>query len=228
VLHGLLRDPRRGVRPDDRRDEQAAGRAVPWDGPAAAQLRGRAYDGLAARKLGIDPAEIRRRNFIPSDKFPYTIPSGNEYDSGNYEAALDKLLEMSHYQQLRAEQAEARAQGRCAGIGVVSTIEPGVFDWGAYSIIGARGTGVPEGATVSIDVWGKIIARVGFAAEGQGQYTLITQLLADYFSVSPEDAGRAAGHAVGAAALWAGRQPPRRRDHGRGAGRGRAGEGQAD
>ena len=142
---------------------------------------------LAARKLDMDPAELRRMNYIPADKFPYTIPSGNEYDSGNYDAALDKLLEMSAYKELRAEQETARAQGRLVGIGVVSTIEPGVFDWGAYSIIGARGTGVPEGATVSIDVWGKIIARVGFAMEGQGQYTLITQLLADYFGGQPGD-----------------------------------------
>jgi carbon-monoxide dehydrogenase large subunit len=142
---------------------------------------------MAARELDLDPAEIRRRNFIPPDKFPYTIPSGNEYDSGNYGAALDKLLEMADYQKLRAEQEAARAQGRCLGIGVVSTIEPGVFDWGAYAIVGARGTGVPEGATVSIDVWGKIIVRVGFPIEGQGQYTLITQLMSDYFGVSPED-----------------------------------------
>ena len=142
---------------------------------------------IAARGLGIDPAEIRRRNFIPPDRFPYTIPSGNEYDSGNYEAALDQVLAMADYPRLRAEQVTARAQGRHLGIGVVSTIEPGVFDWGAYAILGARGTGVPEGVTVSIDVWGKVIARVGFPAEGQGQYTLVSQLLADYFGVTLDD-----------------------------------------
>ena len=142
---------------------------------------------IAARDLGIDPAELRRRNFIPPESFPYTIPSGNEYDSGNYAAALDKVLEMGAYESLRAEQAEARTHGRHLGIGVVSTIEPGVFDWGAYSILGMRGTGVPEGVTVGIDVWGKVIARVGFAAEGQGQYTIVAQLLADYFSVGIED-----------------------------------------
>jgi CO/xanthine dehydrogenase Mo-binding subunit len=142
---------------------------------------------IAAGAMEIDPAEFRRRNLIPSDRFPYTIPSGNEYDSGNYEAALDKVLEMADYRALRAQQEGARSAGRLFGIGVVSTIEPGVFDWGAYSVIGARGTGVPEGATVSIDVWGKITARVGFPAEGQGQYTIIAQLLADYFGVELED-----------------------------------------
>jgi CO/xanthine dehydrogenase Mo-binding subunit len=142
---------------------------------------------IAARELGIDPAEMRRRNFIPPDRFPYTIPSGNEYDSGNYEAALDKVLEMADYQALRREQAEARKRGRHLGIGVASAIEPGVSDWNAYAIVGIPGTGVPEGATVSIDIMGKISVRVGFALEGQGQYTLASQLVADYFAVEMED-----------------------------------------
>jgi carbon-monoxide dehydrogenase large subunit len=142
---------------------------------------------IAARDLAIDPAEMRRHNFIKKDQFPYTIPSGNEYDSGDYEASLNKVLEMASYSDLRAQQADALEQGRHLGIGVVTTIEPGVFDWGAYSVLGQRGTGVPEGATVSIDVWGKITARVGFPAEGQGQYTLVAQLLADYFGVALDD-----------------------------------------
>ncbi len=70
---------------------------------------------IAARGLGLDTAEIRRRNYIRPDQFPYTIPSGNEYDSGNYEAALDKVLEMADYRRLREEQARARAEGRLVG-----------------------------------------------------------------------------------------------------------------
>ncbi len=142
---------------------------------------------IAARGLGMDPAEIRRRNFIPPDRFPYTIPSGNEYDSGNYQAALDKVLAMSDYKKLREEQAEARKQGRLLGIGLVSTIEPGVFDWNAYAIVGMQGIGVPEGVTVSIDMLGKIVIRVGFTSEGQGQYTLAAQVAADYFGVELND-----------------------------------------
>jgi len=142
---------------------------------------------IAARTLSIDPAEIRRRNFIPKDKFPYTIASGNEYDSGNYELALDTVLQMGDYPALRRQQEEARARGRHLGIGLVNTIEPGVFDWNAYAIVGAPQTGVPEGATVGIDILGKIIAKVGFSLEGQGQYTVITQVLADYFGVEMAD-----------------------------------------
>ena len=142
---------------------------------------------IAAQSLGLDPAEIRRRNFIPADRFPYTIPSGQEYDSGNYEATLDKVLEIGDYAKLREEQAEARKQGRLLGIGIVAAIEPGVFDWNAYAIVGVRGIGVPEGITVNIDMRGKIVARVGFALEGQGQYTVIAQVLADYFGMELAD-----------------------------------------
>ena len=142
---------------------------------------------IAADNLGIDPAEIRRKNFIPSDQFPYTIVSGQEYDSGDYEATLDKVLEIGDYQALRREQAEAREQGRYLGIAVVTAIEPGVFDWNAYAVVGVRGIGVPEGATVSIDIRGKVVVRLGFALEGQGQYTVVAQVLADYFGVTPSE-----------------------------------------
>ncbi len=140
---------------------------------------------IAARSLGEDPAEFRRKNFIPADQFPYTIPSGNEYDSGNYGEVLDQVLALSDYPALRAAQVEARAEGRLVGIGVASAIEPGVFDWNAYAIVGMPGTGVPEGATVNIDILGNATVRVGFSLEGQGQYTLISQLVADYFGYEP-------------------------------------------
>jgi CO/xanthine dehydrogenase Mo-binding subunit len=142
---------------------------------------------IAARALGIDTAEFRRMNFIAKDQFPYTIPSGNEYDSGDYEQVLDKVLALAGYPELREQQTAAREQGRYLGIGVASAIEPGVFDWNAYATVGVQGTGVPEGATVSVDILGKISVRVGFALEGQGQYTLVSQLVADYFGVEMDD-----------------------------------------
>ncbi len=141
---------------------------------------------IAAHGLNIDTAEIRRINYIQPDEFPYTIPSGNEYDSGNYEAALDKVMQMADYQKLREEQERAREQGRYLGIGVVSTIEPGVFDWNAYATVGVPGIGVPEGVTLGIDILGQITVRVGFNLQGQGQYTLAAQLVADYFGIEME------------------------------------------
>ncbi|MBK7250990.1 MAG: xanthine dehydrogenase family protein molybdopterin-binding subunit [Gammaproteobacteria bacterium] len=142
---------------------------------------------LAARGLGLDPAEIRRRNYIRPEQFPYIIPSGNEYDSGEYEATLDRTLGIAGYRGIRQEQERARAQGRLIGIGIANTVEPGVFDWNAYAIVGMNAIGIPEGITVSIDAFGRITARVGFTSEGQGQYTLIAQLLADYFGAEMTD-----------------------------------------
>ena len=141
---------------------------------------------IAARALGKDSAEFRRQNYIQPDQFPYTIPSGNEYDSGNYEAVLDKVLAMADYQEMRAEQARAREEGRLVGIGVASTVEPGVFDWNAYSTVGVAGVGVPEGVKVAIDIMGQVTVTVGFSLEGQGQYTLAAQLVGDYFGVEME------------------------------------------
>lgn len=142
---------------------------------------------IAARGLALDPAEIRRRNYIRPEQFPYTIASGNEYDSGEYEAALDKALEISGYREMREQQLRARAEGRLIGIGVANTVEPGVFDWNAYAIVGMQAIGIPEGITVAIDAFGRITARVGFTSEGQGQYTVIAQLLADYFGAEMSD-----------------------------------------
>ncbi|MFZ1293245.1 MAG: xanthine dehydrogenase family protein molybdopterin-binding subunit [Pseudomonadales bacterium] len=142
---------------------------------------------IAARQLAMDPAEIRRRNYIRPQQFPYTIPSGNEYDSGEYEKTLDAVLRRADYPALRRQQAAARQQGRHIGIGIANTVEPGVFDWNAYAIVGMPGIGVAEGITIAIDVFGKITARVGFTSEGQGQYTLVAQLLADYFATDPEE-----------------------------------------
>jgi CO/xanthine dehydrogenase Mo-binding subunit len=137
----------------------------------------------AARQLGKDPAEIRRLNYIRPEQFPYTIPSGNEYDSGNYEAVLDKVLKLADYQALRKSQAAARAEGRLVGISVVNTVEPGVFDWNAYATVGVPGVGVPEGARVSFDILGNITVVVGFNLQGQGQFTVAAQVVADYFGV---------------------------------------------
>ncbi|MDY0066778.1 MAG: xanthine dehydrogenase family protein molybdopterin-binding subunit [Steroidobacteraceae bacterium] len=138
---------------------------------------------MAARKLGMDPAEIRRINYIRPEQFPYTIPSGNEYDSGNYEAVLDKVLKLADYQALRKEQAAARAEGRLVGISVVNTVEPGVFDWNAYATVGVQGVGVPEGARVSFDILGNVTVVVGFNLQGQGQFTIAAQVVADYFGI---------------------------------------------
>lgn len=144
---------------------------------------------IAARGIGMDPAEFRRKNFIPPERFPYKLFTGAIYDSGNYEAALNKLLEMSDYAGLRRYQAEARKQARIVGIGVVTTIEPGgAVHFGMFAPANPLWAHAPfpEGAVVRLDPSGRVSVGVGFAPEGQGQFTFVTQLMADYFCVEPK------------------------------------------
>ncbi len=133
--------------------------------PEAAYYIERAMD-LLADAGDLDPVEVRRKNFIQPDKFPYNTPSGERYDTGEYEKALDKALEVADYTGLRAEQAAARAQGRYLGIGLASYVE--ICGFGPY-----------ESATVRIEPSGAVTIFTGISPHGQGQETTFAQLAAD-------------------------------------------------
>jgi 3-oxo-Delta1-steroid hydratase/dehydrogenase large subunit len=144
----------------------------------------------AAAQLGLDRAELRRRNFVPTDEFPYTLPSGNVYDSGNYTGSLDVLLAGVEYERLKEEQARARADGRLVGMSVVTSLEPGLTTTPMLGLLSPRmfsRTSSPEGVLVRLDAFAKIIAEVGFPWGGQSQHTFVRQFLADYFGVSDTD-----------------------------------------
>ncbi|MBI4300751.1 MAG: xanthine dehydrogenase family protein molybdopterin-binding subunit, partial [Chloroflexi bacterium] len=141
-----------------------------------------------AAALGLDPAEIRRRNFIQPDEFPYTLPSGVPYDSGNYPEVLRVALESSGYAELRREQERLRAAGRLAGISVVFGIEPGGY-WGStgpYREWGPGASAAPEAATIALDATGQFQVEIYHALSGQGHFSFATQLVADYFGVPLE------------------------------------------
>src|SRR5256712_1344215 len=145
---------------------------------------------IAAKKLGLESNEVRRRNVIKKNQFPYVSPSGNVYDSGDYEASLSLLLSKAGYDELRREQQVARAEGRLLGIGVVSSIEPGLTGPPMLALASPRifsRTSSPEGILLRIDTFGKIIAELGFPTGGQNQHSFIKQILADYFGVALED-----------------------------------------
>ncbi|HET9016997.1 MAG TPA: molybdopterin cofactor-binding domain-containing protein [Thermomicrobiaceae bacterium] len=133
--------------------------------PEAAYYIERAVD-LVADAAGLDPAEVRRRNFIDPGKFPVTTATGERYDTGDYAKALDRALEESGYQQLRREQAEARKQGRYLGIGLASYVE-------------ICGFGPWESATVRVEPGGAVTVYSGICPQGQGQETAFAQLVAD-------------------------------------------------
>jgi carbon-monoxide dehydrogenase large subunit len=148
---------------------------VPYRGagrPEATYFIERGMDLLAAR-LGLDPAEVRRRNFIPPDRFPYTTLLGNSYDSGEYARALDHALDKSGYLELRREQAAARSGGRLVGIGLSSYVEICGFE-------------DPETSDVEVAEDGRVTVLTGAASHGQGHETAFAQLVADELQVPIE------------------------------------------
>src|SRR4051812_28158361 len=136
---------------------------------------------LAAHALKIDPAEIRRRNLIPPDAFPYKNEiiyqdfQPLEYDSGNYEPVLDKALDLIGYDHfIREEQPKLRAQGRCVGIAVACYVE-------------GTGIGPYEGAKVQVQTNGKVNVATGIGTQGQGHFTSFAQIVADELGVDVAD-----------------------------------------
>lgn len=141
----------------------------------------------AARTLDLDPAEIRRRNFVPPDRFPYQTAVALQYDSGNYGSALDKALELAGYTELRAEQARRRRDGgRLLGIGLSTYIE--ACGLAPSHVVGALGAqaGLWESAKVRVHPTGSVTVFTGSSAHGQGHQTTFAQIVADRLAVPIE------------------------------------------
>jgi carbon-monoxide dehydrogenase large subunit len=129
---------------------------------------------LVAKATGVDPAEVRRRNFIQPGQFPYRARAGYTYDTGDYEETLDKLLDFVDYPALRASQAEARAEGRLVGLGFGAYVEVcGFEDWGA--------------ARIQVHADGSVSAYVETLDQGQGHRTSFAQLVADRLGIPVND-----------------------------------------
>jgi 2-furoyl-CoA dehydrogenase large subunit len=150
-----------------------------------------------ADTLGMDPAEVRRRNLIPADAFPYRTPTGGLYDSGDYQTAFDKALELAKYVELRREQARARAAGRWFGIGLALAVDPSVSNMGYVATaldpqFRAKPeylpkSGAVESATIKVDPLGRVIAILGTTPQGQGHQTVVSQIVADELGLLPTD-----------------------------------------
>ncbi len=140
---------------------------------------------IMAHDLGRDPAEFRLHNFIRPDQFPYQSPTGWEYDSGNYEAALKKAMDMIGYDDLRKEQAEKRARGELMGIGISSFTEVvGAGPSADYDILGIK---MFDSAEIRIHPTGKAMARFGTKSQGQGHETTYAQIVAEELGIPASD-----------------------------------------
>jgi carbon-monoxide dehydrogenase large subunit len=153
--------------------------------PAAVLVQEQLMD-RAARRLGLDPAEIRRRNLIRPDEFPYVSATGLSYDSSSSTDALEQALLRVGYEDFRRRQREARVEGRHLGIGLCSYIEMTTFGTHYWAPLGIEHSAY-ESASVRMDPSGGVVVSVGTFSHGQGHHTTYAQLVADELGVRVED-----------------------------------------
>jgi carbon-monoxide dehydrogenase large subunit len=143
---------------------------------------------LIARELNMDPVEVRRRNFIQSDQFPYTTPFGHVHDSGDYEMALNRALEKLDYDEFRRQQERLRGEGRYIGLGLSTFVwrsafpSPPAVTPELQFIVGGW-----ESATVRVEPTGKVTVLTGTSPHGQGVETTFAQIVADELGVPIDD-----------------------------------------
>ena len=149
--------------------------------PEATYILERMMD-LAAAELGMDPAEIRRKNFPAKSEFPFKTSAGLLYDSGDYASALDKALQKADYAGMRRRQEAARKEGKCLGVGLSTYVE--ICGMGPSAAMGGQGW---ESARVRVEPTGKVTVFSGASPHGQGQETSFAQIAAEGLGVAVED-----------------------------------------
>ena len=137
----------------------------------------------AARELGLDPIELRRKNFVKPDQYPFTSAAGLEYDSGNYDALMDKMIEVSDMKGFAARRAESEAKGLLRGFGVNAYIEAcGIAPSNLVGVLGSR-VGLYDAATVRVNATGNLSVMVGAHSHGQGHETAFPQVVAEMLGI---------------------------------------------
>lgn len=144
-----------------------------------------------AQELGMDPTEVRFKNLVPADAFPYTTPNGNIHGSGEYATLLEKALEKIEYRKLREQQEKDRKTGRLLGVGVVVGLEPGGRNAARDMAIFPESKRIPgaggvEGATVKLEKSGRVTISLGSPSCGQSHETAAAQIAAEVLGLSPE------------------------------------------
>ncbi|MER7001601.1 aerobic carbon-monoxide dehydrogenase large subunit [Dactylosporangium sp. NPDC000555] len=140
---------------------------------------------VLAYELKMDPAELRMKNLLKPEQFPYTTPTGWEYDSGDYPKALRLAMDMVEYEKLRQEQAEKRERGEYMGIGI-SFFTEGVGA-GPRKHMDILGLGMADGAELRVHPTGKAVLRLSVQTQGQGHETTFAQIVAEELGISPDD-----------------------------------------
>jgi 2-furoyl-CoA dehydrogenase large subunit len=143
---------------------------------------------ICAHKLGIPADEMRLRNYLRREEFPYTTPNGCVYDSGDYSRMLELAKKLIGWDAWRLKQAEARKQGRMLGIGIGTTLDSGTNNFGQSQIVnpGAPFSGNSQGASCKLDIYGEVVVAVGSCPQGQGHETTAAQVVADVLGITPD------------------------------------------
>jgi 2-furoyl-CoA dehydrogenase large subunit len=143
---------------------------------------------ICAHELGIAPDEMRLRNYIRPEEFPYTTPNGCVYDSGNYPKMLQVAKELIGWDAWKERQADARKEGRLIGIGIGTTLDSGTNNFGQSQIVnpGAPFSGNSQGANCKLDIYGEVVVAVGSCPQGQGHETTAAQVVADVLNIHPD------------------------------------------
>ena len=143
---------------------------------------------ICAHELGIPPDEMRLRNYIRPDEFPYTTPNGCVYDSGNYPKMLEVAKGLIGWDTWKQKQSDARKGGRRIGIGIGTTLDSGTNNFGQSQIVnpGAPFSGNSQGANCKLDIYGEVVVAVGSCPQGQGHETTAAQVVADVLNIHPD------------------------------------------
>ena len=143
---------------------------------------------ICGHELGIPADEMRLRNYIRPEEFPYTTPNGCVYDSGNYPKMLHVAKEKIGWDQWKAKQSAARQEGRLIGIGIGTTLDSGTNNFGQSQIVnpGLPYSGNSQGANCKLDIYGEVVVAVGSCPQGQGHETTAAQVVADVLNIHPD------------------------------------------
>jgi len=143
---------------------------------------------LCAHELGIAPDEMRLRNYIRPEEFPYTTPNGCVYDSGNYPKMLQVAKDLIGWEEWKKKQAVARKEGRLFGMGIGTTLDSGTNNFGQSQIVnpGLPYSGNSQGANCKLDIYGEVVVAVGSCPQGQGHETTAAQVVADVLNIHPD------------------------------------------
>jgi CO/xanthine dehydrogenase Mo-binding subunit len=143
---------------------------------------------VCAHELGIPADEMRLRNYIRREEFPYTTPNGCVYDSGDYPKMLALAKDLIGWDEWKKKQDEGRNQGRWIGIGIGTTLDSGTNNFGQSQIINPHApfSGNSQGANCKLDIYGEVVVAVGSCPQGQGHETTAAQVVADVLNISPD------------------------------------------